>query len=286
MTLNSYLKYRRLYEVTAFVVMTTLFGMVNATSRILEDVRAGYDADWTAALVSELSGTWAILPLIPALVWFIGKLNIQWSNLRWRILWHLPAAICFSLSHVTLFVVMRKIFWAFAGGSYEFGPLVLGLLYEMRKGLLVYLCMVLLIHIYRFILERLQGEAGFIESEDEPAPIFRQQFLVNMLDRSYLVKSDQIDWIQSAGNYVLLHCASRSYPMRMTLSGMVTQLDPHQFLRVHRTAIVNLARIVALREAGDLQVELDNGGTVPVSKTYLPALKQYLESGVATSIHP
>ncbi|WP_237132760.1 LytTR family DNA-binding domain-containing protein [Pseudohongiella sp. O18] len=285
MTLKQYLEKRRWYEVAAFVAMTTLFGLVNATSKILERVREGMSADWIPALVSELTGTLAVLPLIPLLVWFIERLNLSWSNVRWRILWHVPAAISFSLAHVALFVAMRKIFWTLAGGSYQFGPLLLGLLYEMRKGLLVYLCMVLLIVSYRFILERLQGEAGFIDAQSDPSPAFRHQFLVSMLDRSYLVKSEQIDWVQSAGNYVLLHCADRSYPMRMTLSGMVSQLDPALFLRIHRTAIVNLSRVSALKESGELQLELTNGTLVPVSKTYLPALKQQL-SGQAATIHP
>lgn len=286
MTLNDYLKKRHYFEVAAFILMTTLFGLVNATSKILEDIRAGQDSEVTAALVSELTGTWAVLPLIPVLVWFIEKLNLGWSNVRWRILWHIPAGIAFSLAHVALFVAMRKAFWSLAGESYSFGPVTIGLLYEMRKGILVYLCMVLLIHGYRFILERLQGEAGFVDSESGPETAYRQQFLVNMLDHAYLVKSEDIDWVQSAGNYVLLHCGERSYPMRMTLSGMVTQLDPQLFRRVHRTAIVNLTRVRALKESGDLGIELDTGATVPLSRTYLPALKQHLETGTPMDFHP
>ncbi|ALO45788.1 LytTR family DNA-binding domain-containing protein [Pseudohongiella spirulinae] len=180
MTLKQYLEKRHRYEIAVFVTMTTLFGLVNATSKILERVREGYAADWAPALVSELTGTWAVLLLVPA-------------------------------------------------------------------------------------------------------PAFRHQFLVNMLDRSYLVKSEQIDWVQSAGNYVLLHCADRSYPMRMTLSGMVSQLDPKLFLRVHRTAIVNVSRIVAVKESGDIQLELENGTLVPVSKTYLPVLKQHLNGHSAAT---
>lgn len=286
MTLDTYLKSRRRYEAAVLFLMTTLFGLVNATSKIIERIRAGQSSNWVDALVSELTGTWAIIPLVPLLVWFITRLNLNWSNVRWRVLWHIPAFACFSLAHVSLFVAMRSVFWSVAGNSYNFGPVMLGLLYEMRKGFLVYLCMVLIIHSYQFILERLQGEAGFVESESDTGSEHKHQFLVNMLDKSYLVKTDTIDWIQSAGNYVLLHCGGRSYPMRQTLSGMLTQLDPRIFLRVHRTAIVNLARITAVQESGDLQLELDNGTTVPVSRTYLPELKQRLQLGIATEFHP
>lgn len=276
MTVNEYLKKRRRYEVGTFFLMTTLFGLVNATSIIINNLRAGQSGDWAAAMAAELTGTWAVLPLIPPLVMFINRLNLNWSNVRWRILWHIPAFVCFSLAHVALFVVMRNLLWALAGSSYSFGPVLLGLLYEMRKGFLVYVCMVLVIQSYQFILERLQGEAGFVGQESDPESAYRQQFLVKMLDKAYLVRSDNIDWVQSASNYVLLHCGERSYPMRQTLSGLVDQLDPGIFLRVHRSAIVNITRVSALQESGDLQLLLDNGATVPVSKTYLPALKQRL----------
>jgi len=85
---------------------------------------------------------------------------------------------------------------------------------------------------------------------------------------------------------VLLHCAGRSYPMRQTMSGLLTQLDPQLFLRVHRTAIVNLDRVVALRESGELQLELNNGAIVPVSKTWLTELKQRLQTDAAPQFRP
>ncbi len=288
MTLDTYLKHRRRYEAAMLFLMTTLFGLVNATSKIIENVRAGQASDWSAALAAELTGTWAILPLFPLLVWFVDRLNLKWSNVQWRILWHVPAFVCFSLAHVALFVVMRKLLWALAGSSYNFGPVMLGLLYEMRKGFLVYVCLVLAIYGYHFILDRLQGEAGFVdtESDSDYASTYQHQFLVKMLDKAYLVRSDNIDWIQSAGNYVLLHCAGRSYPMRQTLSGLLTQLDPRLFLRVHRTAIVNLDRVVALQESGDLQLELNSGATVPVSKTHLADLKQRLQTDPGPKFRP
>jgi len=289
MTLEIYLKHRRRYEAAVLGLMTTLFGLVNATSKIIENIRAGQDSNWSAALAAELTGTWAILPLFPLLVWFVDRLNLNWSNVRWRILWHIPAYVCFSLAHVALFVAMRKLLWALAGSSYDFGPVTLGLLYEMRKGFLVYVCLVLVIYAYHFILERLQGEAGFVETESESGSdsdsTYKHQFLVKMLDKAYLVRSDNIDWIQSAGNYVLLHCAGRSYPMRQTLSGLLTQLDPQLFLRVHRTAIVNLDRVVAVRES-ELQLELNNGAMVPVSKTHLAELKQRLQTDTAPQFRP
>jgi two-component system LytT family response regulator len=77
----------------------------------------------------------------------------------------------------------------------------------------------------------------------------------------------------------LMNCGQRSYPMRQTLSGLAEQLDPGRFMRVHRTAIVNLKQIDALQEQGELQLQLLSGANVPVSKTYLSQLKSALTNG-------
>lgn len=276
MTLHHFLKHRRRYEFTAAFLLLLLFGLVNATTLIIERIREQQDSRWISAFASELSGTLVILPLIPLVAWFIQTLNLNWSNVRWRVLWHIPGWIAFSLLHISLFVLARKIMWAAAGRVYQFGDLWLGLLYEMRKGLIVYLGIVLMLHAYWFIIDRLQGQADVIETDSDSPPDYPAQFVVKMLNRQFLVKATAIDWVQSASNYVILHCADRSYPMRLTMTAVGEQLDPRQFVRVHRTAFVNINSVLALKEGSDAHLELLSGVLVPVSKTYLPELKTAL----------
>jgi DNA-binding LytR/AlgR family response regulator len=85
---------------------------------------------------------------------------------------------------------------------------------------------------------------------------------------------------------VLLHCGDRSYPMRQTLSGLAAQLDPAQFVRVHRTAVVNIAEVRSFQDSGDLRLDLLNGTSVPVSRSCLPALKQALTMHSAHASQP
>lgn len=68
--------------------------------------------------------------------------------------------------------------------------------------------------------------------------------------------------------------------MRFTLSGLVDVLDPRVFMRVHRTAFVNLSRITSLNERDQLNLELSTGERVPVSRTYLAELKKALVTPV------
>ena len=288
MTLQLYLEHRRRYEITLAVVVVAVIISITATSEIIENLRNGMPSGWQGAWAKELSSGISVLILLPLLALFLNWLNLSFSNLRWRIGWHLPAFLIFSLLHTGMFTAMRSLLWASAGETYDFGPVGWVLIYEIRKDLIVYVGVVTVVGGYEFILNRLQGEARFLASSGptaatspRPPPTGgasgpRTQFLVKMLNKEYLVRVAEIDWVESASNYVLMHCGERSYPMRFTLTGLAEQLDQAQFMRVHRTAIVNLDRVESIREADELRAELTSGDLVPISKAYLPELKRAL----------
>ena len=77
-----------------------------------------------------------------------------------------------------------------------------------------------IIYLYRFVLMRLQGEAGFLAEnrEAQKTAAVSDRFLVKKLGREFLVRVDEIDWIESYGNYVNLHVGSRVYPLRETMT--------------------------------------------------------------------
>ncbi|HEV7557232.1 MAG TPA: LytTR family DNA-binding domain-containing protein [Kofleriaceae bacterium] len=85
-----------------------------------------------------------------------------------------------------------------------------------------------------------------------------------------LVDVDAIDWIESADNYVELHIGSERHLVRTTLTELANRLDPTAFVRVHRTAIVNLRRI---REVHAASLVLVGGESVPLSRRYRTAVE-------------
>jgi len=89
-------------------------------------------------------------------------------------------------------------------------------------------------------------------------------------DRYLLLKATEVDWIQSAANYVQLHAHGRCYLVRMTMNEIETQLEGLSFARIHRSTIVNIDRLTEIRPSphGDFQVVLDNGTTLRLSRAY------------------
>jgi two-component system LytT family response regulator len=96
------------------------------------------------------------------------------------------------------------------------------------------------------------------------------RLLVRSGSRSFFLGVQEIDWIESQANYVLLHVGKKVYPYRETTSRLETLLDPEQFLRIHRSTIVNIVRIQELEPlpGGEYRVTLKDATQLMLSESY------------------
>lgn len=87
-----------------------------------------------------------------------------------------------------------------------------------------------------------------------------------------------VDWIAASGDYVTLHCGTRTYLASVRLSKLVRTLDPAVFVRTHRSAVVRLDRIreLRLRTHGDCDLFLSGGQRVRLSRTFRDAVERAL----------
>jgi len=92
------------------------------------------------------------------------------------------------------------------------------------------------------------------------------------------VSASEIDWIEAAGIYVTLHLANKQLLYRASLQELCERLDPARFVRIHRSAIVNIESIVQLEPIshGEFEVVLKGGGRPKISRTYRTQLEQRL----------
>jgi two-component system LytT family response regulator len=107
--------------------------------------------------------------------------------------------------------------------------------------------------------------------EKEPG----RRLIVKSGSRVVFVDSDEIDWIEAAGNYVRLKTARESFLMREAISHMADRLDPRQFVRIHRSTIVNVKRIKELQPCnrGEYMVILKDGKELSCSRGYRAKLQ-------------
>jgi two-component system LytT family response regulator len=113
-------------------------------------------------------------------------------------------------------------------------------------------------------------------AEGTPVSYYRERLAVRVGDKLLLLRDEQVDWIEAADNYVNLHCGGETHLVRETMSTLQKTLDPRKFLRIHRSAIVNLDRIKALQPwfRGDYRVVLSTGAILTLSRGYRKSLEE------------
>ncbi|HEX8265659.1 MAG TPA: response regulator [Pyrinomonadaceae bacterium] len=112
----------------------------------------------------------------------------------------------------------------------------------------------------------------------ERAAGYLKHFAIRSEGRVFLVKTETIDWIEADRNQVRLHVGEEFHLRREAISSIEEQLDPANFRRIHRSAIVNMNSIKELRSSpgGEYQVVLKNGKNLVLSRKYQANMHEFL----------
>lgn len=112
----------------------------------------------------------------------------------------------------------------------------------------------------------------------KPEPQKLDRLVVKSGGRVFFLRTEDIVWIEAAGNYVRLHLGDDSHLFRETMNGIEARLDPRRFVRIHRSRIVNSDRIKELQPwfNGEYVVVLQNGTRLTLSRGYREKLQERL----------
>ena len=124
--------------------------------------------------------------------------------------------------------------------------------------------------------ERLTSLIADLKTEKK----YLERLVVKTTGRVFFLKSDEIDWIEAAGNYVKLHVGRETHMIRETMNGIETKLDPDRFLRIHRSTVVHIDRIKELHPmfSGDYAVILRDGTELALSRNYRERFVELFEN--------
>jgi DNA-binding LytR/AlgR family response regulator len=112
------------------------------------------------------------------------------------------------------------------------------------------------------------------QSEPASAPMpsgsLPERFAVRKRGKEIMVEVADIDWIEAAGNYAVLHVGGETLEIRSSLTKLEGELDPRRFVRVHKSYVVNVARIAEVTPwiSGDWRIRLQDGAEVNLSRRY------------------
>ena len=105
------------------------------------------------------------------------------------------------------------------------------------------------------------------EAEARPARTFLQRVAFKVGDRSVVLKTSEILWIEAEDYYVLIHTSRGRHLVRVSMASLEAELDPRVFVRAHRAAIVNLEAVQELATKDASFLRLTDGSRVPVSRS-------------------
>lgn len=277
--LEHYLRHERFFVFAMLFCFIAVETTINSSSLLMEAVNEGNPRPGWAWFALEYTSGLSMMVLFPLVLLFEKRFPLGWP-IDWKnITAHLAGTLVFTILHIVLMTLLRKLVFAAAGLAYSLGNISWELLYEYRKDAWTYAGFLGAIYVYRFILGRLRGEARLVaEGENSSPENVPDRLLVKKLGKEFIVRVDEIEWLESAGNYVNLHVGKRIYPLRSTLSALITQLEPGGFRRTHRSCGVNLEFVASITplESGDAEIVLTGGHKLPLSRRYREAFRSQL----------
>jgi len=266
-------QYKLRYEIAILFCYFLINNTLLATSVIMEAKRNTEDLPFQLwePFTWEYSSAISILLLFPLIVLLLKKLPFNWQAIKRSLFYYFIASVIFSLLHVFIMVSLRKLVYFFMSRSYDFGEIWFELIYEYRKDLWAFVFFILFIKTYAFILSRLQGEANPVaQGEDENTSQNIDRLLVKKLGKEFIIKIEDVEWLESSGNYVNLHIKGRIYPTRATLTNLITKIAEKGFCRIHRSFAINLDHIESITplSSGDSEIKLIDGKVLNLSRRY------------------
>lgn len=126
--------------------------------------------------------------------------------------------------------------------------------------------------------EDLQERLRSFLDQVRPRTGLRDRLMIRSAGRISFLRAADVEWIEAADNYVRIHAGKETHLIRETMSSLEGELDRRKFVRVHRSAIINVDAITEIRSLfhGDYVIVLRSGIEIPLGRTYRERLEQAL----------
>jgi DNA-binding LytR/AlgR family response regulator len=249
-----------------WAVLLVLSLLAHAYVEIANEAKSGYRIGIGRALAIESISHLMVAALLPALYWLHRRWPITASPRNLAI--HVVSVVPYSIGH-TLGMAALRLLWfvAIAGERYSFPLTFDRLAYEFAKDVVSYVMLTAGIVALHHLLRRPPA----LEPSETRPPTLSARFAVRRRGGTEtLVDVADIDWIEASGNYAFLHIKGETFEIRSSLAKLETELDSKRFVRVHKSHLVNIARVAEVIPwvSGDWRIRLQDGAEVNLSRRY------------------
>ena len=257
-------------QVAVWAVLLTISVFARAHVDALDEARRGVTGVFGRMLAIEVSSHIVVAALIPVLYWMHRRWPIRGG--RRNVAIHALALLPFSIIHTVGMAALRLVWFSgILGEAYSFPLTFDRLAYEFAKDIISYGMLTTGVMALRYVFARPSTAAALPPAPPSPQPeTLPERFAVRKRGKEIMVEVADIDWIEAAGNYAVLHVGGDTLEIRSTLTKLEGELDPKRFVRVHKSYVVNVARIAEVTPwiSGDWRIRLQDGAEVNLSRRY------------------
>jgi hypothetical protein len=227
--------------------------------------RRGVDMGIGRAVALEGASHLVVAALLPAIYWLHRRWPVAAGPRNVAI--HVLCVVPYSVLH-TLGMAALRLLWfnAILGEAYSFPVTAERLGYEFAKDVISYTMLSGGVLILKHLLDRRPVALPM----PGPAGTLPERFAVRRRGKEIMVDVADIDWVEASGNYAVLHVGGETLEIRSSLTKLEGELDPRRFVRVHKSHLVNIARVVEVTPwvSGDWRIRLQDGAEVNLSRRY------------------
>ncbi|NDH61254.1 MAG: LytTR family transcriptional regulator [Alphaproteobacteria bacterium] len=250
-----------------WAVLLAASALVHAYVEVASHARIGQPVAFGRVLIVEACSHLVVGALLPAIYWMHRRWPI--SRQPRNLIFHVLGVVPYSIAHTVGMAALRFVWFSgIAGEAYSFPLTVDRLTYEFAKDIFSYGLLSAATVALRMLLQRLPEPVEAVVATSGPLP---ERFAVRKRGGAeIMVEVADIDRVEASGNYAVLHVGGETFEIRSSLSRLECELDSKRFLRVHKSHLVNVARVVEVTPwvSGDWRIRLKDGSEVNLSRRY------------------
>ena len=251
-----------------WAVLLTVSAFVHAYVEVTNHARIGQPVAFGRVLIVETCSHLVVGALLPAIYWMHRRWPIRHQPRN--LLIHVLGVVPYSIAHTVGMAALRFVWFSgIAGEAYAFPLNFDRLAYEFAKDIFSYGLLSAATVALRILLQRVVPEpVEAVVPQSGPLP---ERFAVRKRGGAeIMVEVADIDWVEASGNYAILHVGGETFEIRSSLSRLESELDPKRFVRVHKSHVVNVAKVVEVTPwvSGDWRIRLQDGSEVNLSRRY------------------
>lgn len=262
-------------HVAVWAVLLTVSVFAHTHVELANEARRGEPVSFGHAFAVEVCSHLVVAALLPMLYWMHRRWPVRGGARNIAI--HVAGLVPFSIIHTVGIAALRPLWFSgILGEAYSFPLTVERLTFEFAKDVVNYGMLSAATELLRHLIGRPQPAAADVPPSapvapaDAPPAALPERFAVRKRGKEVMVEVADIDWIEAAGNYAVLHVGGETLEIRSSLARLEGELDPRRFVRVHKSYVVNVARIAEVTPwiSGDWRIRLQDGSEVNLSRRY------------------